>query len=408
MSGESSQTYFRKGFNLKAAVRPVLAKSYHSEVVERLKELGYVARAGDVRIKLAREFGFCYGVDRAVEYAYETREKFPDRRIFLSGEIIHNPEVNGRIEALGIRILPDDSDPARRYAVVEATDVVIIPAFGVSVAELEHLRSKKCVLVDTTCGSVLNVWKNVHLYARSGFTAVIHGKHFHEETKATASQALTHPGGHYLCVRNREEAEDVCAFIRGELPSAELLERFSKAISPGFEPERDLQRVGLANQTTMLMSESLEIQEMLRVAMRERWGQDALAERFRAFDTICSATEDRQDAVLKMLAQGELDVMVVIGGYNSSNTQALARICAERLPTYHISGADQIDGAVLHHRPVGGGPVRSSSDWLPDGPVTVGLTAGASTPNNVVGEVIERVLALRGRKTDELAPSVKT
>ena len=402
MSGEPSQTYFRKGFNLKAAVRPVLAKSYHSEVVERLKELGYAAHAGDVRIKLAREFGFCYGVDRAVEYAYETREKFPDRRIFLSGEIIHNPEVNGRIEALGIRILPDDSDAAKRYSVVEATDVVIIPAFGVSVAELEHLRSKKCVLVDTTCGSVLNVWKNVHLYARIGFTAVIHGKHFHEETKATASQALTHPGGHYLCVRNREEAEDVCAFIRGDLPGARLLERFAQAMSPGFDPERDLQRVGLANQTTMLMSESLEIQEMLRVAMRERWGQETLAERFRAFDTICSATEDRQNAVLKMLAQGELDVMVVIGGYNSSNTQALARICTERLPTYHISGADQIDGAVLHHRPVGGGAVTTSSDWLPDGPIAVGLTAGASTPNSVVGEVIERVLALRGRSTDDL------
>ncbi len=403
MSEQPSQTYFRKGFNLKAAVRPVLAKSYHSEVVERLKGLGYVARAGDVRIKLAREFGFCYGVDRAVEYAYETREKFPDRRIFLSGEIIHNPEVNGRIEALGIRILPDDSDPAKRYAVVEATDVVIIPAFGVSVAELEHLRSKECVLVDTTCGSVLNVWKNVHIYARNGFTAVIHGKHFHEETKATASQALTHPGGHYICVRNRGEAEDVCAFIRGELSGAQLLERFAQAMSPGFEPERDLQRVGLANQTTMLMSESLEIQEMLRVAMRDRWGQEALSERFRAFDTICSATEDRQDAVLKMLAQGELDLMVVIGGYNSSNTQALARICAERLPTYHISGADQIDGTALHHRPVGGGAVTTSSDWLPGGPVTVGLTAGASTPDSVVGEVIERVLALRGRKTEELA-----
>ncbi len=403
MSGEPAQTYFRKGFNLKAAVRPVLAQSYDSQVVERLKELGYVARAGDVRIKLAREFGFCYGVDRAVEYAYETREKFPDHRIFLSGEIIHNPEVNGRIEALGIRILPDNSDPEKRYSGVVATDVVIIPAFGVSVAELQHLKSKGCVLVDTTCGSVLNVWKNVHRYARDGFTSVIHGKHFHEETKATASQALTHPEGHYLCVRNREEAEDVCAFIRGELPGAQLLERFSQAMSPGFDPDRDLQRVGLANQTTMLMSESLEIQEMLRVAMRTRWGEEALAERFRAFDTICSATEDRQDAVLKMLSEGQLDVMVVIGGYNSSNTQALVRICAERLPAYHISGADQIDGAVLHHRPVGGGAVTAAPDWLPDGPVTVGLTAGASTPNNVVGEVIQRILALRGRSTDDLA-----
>jgi 4-hydroxy-3-methylbut-2-enyl diphosphate reductase len=402
MKTEAPQTYFRKGFNLKATVRPVLAQSYHSQVVDRLKELGYVARADDIHIKLAREFGFCYGVDRAVEYAYETREKFPDRRIFLSGEIIHNPEVNGRIADLGIRILPDHRSPEERYTDVETADVVILPAFGVRVAELEHLRSKGCVLVDTTCGSVLNVWKNVHRYARDGFAAVIHGKHYHEETKATASQALTHPGGRYLCVRNKEEAADVCAFIRGDLPRASFLERFRDAMSPGFDPDHDLQRVGLANQTTMLMSESLEIQEMLREAMRDRWGQEALGERFRAFDTICSATQDRQDAVLKMLDEGGLGLMVVIGGYNSSNTQALARICSERLPAYHISGADEIEGQALRHRPVGGGAITTVEGWLPDGPVTVGLTAGASTPNNVVGEVIERILALRGQKTEDL------
>jgi 4-hydroxy-3-methylbut-2-enyl diphosphate reductase len=403
MSG-SEQTYFQKGFNLKKVVGPVLAQSYHSQVVDRLKELGYTARAGEVTVKLAREFGFCYGVDRAVEYAYEAREKFPDRRIFLSGEIIHNPEVNGRIEALGIRILPDHRSPEERYSGVEALDVVILPAFGVPVGELQHLRTKGCVLVDTTCGSVLNVWKNVHRYARDGFTSVIHGKHYHEETKATSSQALTHPGGHYLCVKDRPEAQVVCDFIRGSVPAAALVERFRDATSPGFEPERDLQKIGLANQTTMLMTESMEIQEMLRAAMRERWGEAALPERFRAFDTICSATQDRQDAVLKMLEEGGLDVMVVIGGYNSSNTQALARICAQRLPTYHISGADRIQGGTLRHRPVGRHDETTAEGWLPPGPVTVGLTAGASTPNNVVGEVVERILALRGRKTQDLAP----
>jgi 4-hydroxy-3-methylbut-2-enyl diphosphate reductase len=402
MGNEPSGTYFQKGFNLKTVVRPVLAQSYHSKVVDRLKELGYKARAGEVRVKLAREFGFCYGVDRAVEYAYETREKFPDRRIFLSGEIIHNPEVNGRIAALGIRILPDHRSPEERYAEVGAADVVILPAFGVPVAELQHLRAKSCVLVDTTCGSVLNVWKNVHRYARDGFTAVIHGKHYHEETKATASQALTHPGGHYLCVKDREEAQAVCAFIRGVSPASVLLERLREAASPRFDPGRDLQRIGLANQTTMLMTESLEIQEMLRSAMRDRWGEESLAERFRAFDTICSATQDRQDAVLKMLEEGGLDVMVVIGGYNSSNTQALARICAARLPTYHISAADRIQGATILHRPVGGHHEVGAEGWFPEGPVTVGLTAGASTPNNVVGEVVDRILALRGRTADEL------
>jgi 4-hydroxy-3-methylbut-2-enyl diphosphate reductase len=400
-----SQTYFQKGFNLKSVVGPVLAQSYHSGVVNRLKELGNTARAGDLSLKLAREFGFCYGVDRAVEYAYETHEKFPDRRIFLSGEIIHNPDVNGRIQEMGIRILEEKADALGRYAEVEAADVVILPAFGVTVAEMEHLRGKGCVLVDTTCGSVLNVWKNVHKYAREGFTAVIHGKHYHEETKATASQALTHEGGQYLCVRDRDEALAVCAFIRGTLPAGELLTRFAHAAGPGFDPEQHLQRIGLANQTTMLMSESLEIQEMLRQAMLERWGEAGLRERFRAFDTICSATQDRQDAVLKMLAEGGLDVMVVIGGYNSSNTQALARICAQKLPTFHIRGAEGIEpDGTIRHRPVG--PHHEElvqAAWLPTGPgVTVGLTAGASTPNNVVGEVVERILALRGRTTADL------
>jgi len=401
MSG-SEQTYFQKGFNLKAVVRPVLAQSYHSQVVERLKQLDYAASAGEVKIKLAREFGFCYGVDRAVEYAYEAREQFPDRRIFLSGEIIHNPEVNGRIEGLGIRILPDHKSPEERYAGVDKADVVILPAFGVSVAELQHLRAKGCVLVDTTCGSVLNVWKNVHRYARDGFTSVIHGKHYHEETKATASQALTHPGGHFLCVKDRPEAELVCGFIRGTVEARALVERFPEATSPGFDPGRDLQRIGLANQTTMLMTESLEIQEMLRAAMRERWGEAELATRFRAFDTICSATQDRQDAVLKVLAEGGLDLMVVIGGYNSSNTQALTRICAERLPTYHISAADRIESTAIRHRPVGAHDETATPAWLPGGPITIGLTAGASTPNNVVGEVVERILGLRGLRAGDL------
>ena len=402
MSG-NEQTYFQKGFNLKAVVRPVLAQSYHSQVVERLKELGYAAQTGDVKIKLAREFGFCYGVDRAVEYAYEAREQFPDRRIFLSGEIIHNPEVNGRIQGLGIRILPDHRSPEERYAGVDKADVVILPAFGVSVAELQHLRAKGCVLVDTTCGSVLNVWKNVHRYARDGFTSVIHGKHYHEETKATASQALTHPGGHFLCVKDRAEADLVCGFIRGGTVEARaLVERFREATSPGFDPARDLARIGLANQTTMLMTESLEIQEMLRAAMRERWGEAELEARFRAFDTICSATQDRQDAVLKMLAEGGLDLMVVIGGYNSSNTQALTRICAERLPTYHISAADRIESTAIRHRPVGAHDETATPAWLPGGPITIGLTAGASTPNNVVGEVVERILGLRGLRAGDL------
>ena len=303
---------------------------------------------------------------------------------------------------MDIRILPDAKDALARYAGVAAGDVVILPAFGVTVAEMKHLRETGCVLVDTTCGSVLNVWKNVHKYAREGFTAVIHGKHYHEETKATASQALTHEGGQYLCVRDKDEAELVCGFIRGTVAAEAIRERFAHAASPGFDPERDLSKLGLANQTTMLMSESLEIQEMLRAAVRDRHGAEALGERFRAFDTICSATQDRQDAVLKMLDERALDLMVVIGGFNSSNTQALARICAARLPTYHIDGPDCIEEDALRHRPLGTHDDVSAPAWLPAGPVRVGLTAGASTPNNVVGEVVRRILLQRGLAPDDL------
>jgi 4-hydroxy-3-methylbut-2-enyl diphosphate reductase len=402
MSDEQAQTYFQKGFNLKAVVRPVLARSYHSRIVDRLKELGYAARAGGLTIRLAREFGFCYGVDRAVEYAYEAREKFPDRRIFLCGEIIHNPDVNARIAALGITILPDHRAPAEKYAAVSAQDVVILPAFGVPVAEMQWLRERGCVVVDTTCGSVLNVWKNVHRYAREGFTAVIHGKRYHEETKATASQALVYPGGRYLCVRDREEAWLLAAFIRGELDAGPFFERFRDSASPDFDPVRDLEKIGLANQTTMLMSESLEIQEMLRSAMRDRHGETALEACFRAFDTICSATQDRQDALIRMLEEGGLDLMVVIGGYNSSNTQALARICAARLPTFHVNAVRCIEGPAIHHRPIGGGDELTTDRWLPEGTVALGLTSGASTPDSIVGEIVERILALRGATADEL------
>jgi len=396
-----SETYFQKGFGLKATVGPALARSYRSSVIEQLKNLGYDAAAGNLRVKLAREFGFCYGVDRAVEYAYETREQFPGSRIFLCGEIIHNPDVNSRLRAKGIIILGDAKDPVLRFADVQKDDVVILPAFGVTVAEMEHLRAKHCVLVDTTCGSVLNVWKKVQRCARDGFTVVIHGKHYHEETRATASQAQMY-NGKYLCLRDVSEAEVVCRFLRGETSSTTLLEQFGQAASPDFDPDRDLQRIGLANQTTMLMTESMAIQELLRVAMRERYGAEALEYRFSAFDTICSATQDRQDAVMAMLAAGDLDVMVVIGGYNSSNTQALAQMCASRLPTYHIDAPGCIGEDGIRHRPVRQSVEIVTGAWLPDGPLTLGLTAGASTPDSVVGDVLDRILALRGKTAVDL------
>jgi len=400
-----SQTYFQKGFGLKSEVEPILARTYQSAVIERLKAFGYAATAGDLEIKLAREFGFCYGVDRAVDYAYQTRRQFPDRNVFLSGEIIHNPDVNRRIKDMGIRILDDSRDPAERFKDVASGDVMILPAFGVSVPELEHLKAKQCVLVDTTCGSVLNVWKKVHQHARDGYTVLIHGKHYHEETRATASQALTHADGQYLCVRDVNETRMVCDYILGQRSAAELMHHFRDAASPTFDPERHLRRVGLANQTTMLMSETLKVQDTLRQALAERYGASNLDAHFRAFDTICSATQERQDAVIEMLKDGGLDLMIVIGGYNSSNTQALARMCAPRLQTYYIDSPECVTPGGIRHKQVGAAEEALATDWLRPGAVRIGVTAGASTPDSVVGEVIARILALRGQTAGDLTPA---
>src|SRR6267142_2137982 len=258
---------FRKGLDLKHAVAGLLADNYHSAIIERIKAGDFTHRTGRLTVHLAREFGFCYGVDRAVDYAYQTRERFPDRSVYLTGEIIHNPHVNEKLRGMGIRFLTDSSEGLDRLG---AADVVILPAFGVTVAMLEQLDRRGCTLIDTTCGSVLNVWKNVRRYAEGGYTSIIHGKVWHEETQATASQAVEF-GGHYLVVFDHAETAVVCDYIRERGGRDAFLERFAKASSPDFDPARDLQRIGLANQTTMLMSESLEIGDMLRVAMLDRY-----------------------------------------------------------------------------------------------------------------------------------------
>jgi 4-hydroxy-3-methylbut-2-en-1-yl diphosphate reductase len=384
---------FRKGLDMKEAVAGELAAAYHSALVDDVRAGNYRHDKGRITIHLAREFGFCYGVDRAVDYAYQAVARFPGRNVFLTGEIIHNPHVNDRLRAGGIRFL---SDPAERGRDLGPQDVVILPAFGITVEEMADFSARGCTLVDTTCGSVLNVWKNVVRYAQDGFTAIIHGKVKHEETRATASQALKYPKGRYLVVLDRNEAAEVCDYIRNGGDREAFLARFGQAVSPGFNPDTDLEHIGCANQTTMLMSESLEIGEMFGAAMRDRYGEADLATHFRAFDTICSATQERQDAVEALLGAESVDLMIVVGGYNSSNTVNLARICAARVRTYHISDPDCLLSAErIRHRPVGApSTVKAdevvSEGWLPaNGRVVVGLTAGASTPNNIVGQVIE-------------------
>jgi 4-hydroxy-3-methylbut-2-enyl diphosphate reductase len=396
-NGTGAPTYFRKGFGLKSEIQAELASDYTGHLVDLLKEREYTLTAGGVTIRLAKEFGFCYGVERAVDYAYQARKKFPDRTIYLAGEIIHNPHVNSKLQGMGITFLMPDNGRID-FSGVKAEDVVILPAFGVTIRDFETLRQIGCVMVDTTCGSVLNVWKRVESYARDGFTSLIHGKYYHEETRATASQAEKYEGGQYLIVRNIDEAGLVCEFIEGRLSASALVERFAHAASPNFDPARDLRRIGVANQTTMLARESLAIGELVSQSMARAHGEEYAKENSRTFDTICSATQERQDAVVELLRE-PLDVMVVIGGYNSSNTMSLAALCSETVRTYHVEDADDIDpeSGTIRHRPLGAKEDIESSDWLSrTDSVRVGVTAGASTPNNKIGEAVGRIFATRG------------
>ncbi|MEX2571135.1 MAG: 4-hydroxy-3-methylbut-2-enyl diphosphate reductase [Gemmatimonadota bacterium] len=405
-------TYFRRGFGRTKEIEPVVHAEYHSMLVERIREAGNELHFGDgpqqVSIRLADSFGFCYGVDRAVDYAYQTRAQFPDRRLFLVGEIIHNPHVNSRMRDMGIQFLQPGEGGSFDFSSVAPEDVVILPAFGVTVHDFETLRELGCSLVDTTCGSVLNVWKRVEQYARDGYTALIHGKYYHEETKATASQVFRHPGGRYIVVLDMAEARLVMDYIEQKpesLSREEFLAHFRNKSSPGFDPDEHLTRVGCANQTTMLAGESLAIAAEVGQSLERRFGGSPdfeLSEHFRSFDTICSATQERQDAIIELMEApgGPPDVMVVIGGYNSSNTNHLAVICSRYTMTYHIADAACIDAqsATIRFKP-NGTPLDAAEveaeGWLPTGPLTVGMTAGASTPNNKIGEAVEQILFTR-------------
>ena len=388
--------------DIMAAVQAQVVAHYRSELVEGIRANGGVLAADGLTVKLAKEFGFCYGVERAIDLAYAARKVFPaPKRIYLLGEIIHNPEVNDQIRRMGIESFPPrpaDQDLSR----VQPEDMVIIPAFGTEVSTRRKLEEKGCILVDTTCGDVMSVWKRVRQYSRESVTAIIHGKAKHEETKATTSQATAYGTGHYLVVFNLAETDYVCDYILNGGSKAEFLDQFHGAHSPGFDPDLHLTAVGVANQTTMLRDETEEVQRRIRAVMERKYGSAALAQHFRFFDTICGATQDRQDALQKLL-QEPLDLLLVIGGYNSSNTSHLAEMGEARLPTYFIKNASKMvsDQSILHydqhlHQEV------ETRRWLPARPAIVGITAGASCPNNLIEDAIRRLFELRGVTVHQL------
>jgi 4-hydroxy-3-methylbut-2-enyl diphosphate reductase len=376
-------------------VQAQVESHYRSELVEKVRAQGGQLVVGATTIRLAKQFGFCYGVERAIDLAYAAGKVFSDRRIFLLGEIIHNPDVNAQMSALGILHL-DPRPNAADLAQLGPNDVVIVPAFGAEVDTVQRIRDLGCQVVDTTCGDVMSVWKRVRQNATEQVTSIIHGKAAHEETRATASRALGPDGtGHYLIVLDLEQTRRVCDFLENGGDPQEFLAVFAGATSPGFDPLVHLARIGVANQTTMLRNETETIQSLLREAIARRDGGSTA--NFRFFDTICGATQERQDALFQLLKE-PLDLLIVIGGYNSSNTTHLVEIGEKDHPTWFVRNAEcLLSPQAIRHYDLHKKLEVESPDWLPlNRPLAVGVTAGASCPNNLIEEVIRRVLELRG------------
>jgi len=386
---QHSANYNRKGFGHQAEVATQLQSEYQSNLIQEIRDSHYTLKRGDVTIQLAQAFGFCWGVERAVAMAYETRQHFPSERIWITNEIIHNPSVNKRMQEMQVEFIPV-IDKIKDFSVVGSGDVVILPAFGASVQEMQILNDKGCQIVDTTCPWVSKVWNTVEKHKKGDYTSIIHGKYKHEETVATSSFA-----GKYLIVLNLKEAEYVINYILNGGDRQEFLTKFAKACSAGFDPDQDLERVGIANQTTMLKDETEKIGKMLERTMMQKYGPAELNQHFQNFNTICDATQERQDAMLELVKEN-LDLMIVIGGFNSSNTTQLQQIAFDRnIPSYHIDSVECIQSInKIKHRELTGDLVITEN-WLPTGEIKVGITSGASTPDKVVEDVIEKIFALK-------------
>jgi 4-hydroxy-3-methylbut-2-enyl diphosphate reductase len=391
-----SDKYFRQGFGHGEEVAGQMQTEYNSGLIQEIRDRSYTLTRGNVTIKLAQSFGFCWGVERAVAMAYETRQHFPTERIWITNEIIHNPSVNQRLKDMAVEFI-EVVDGDKNFSIVGQGDVVILPAFGASVQEMQLLNDKGCTIVDTTCPWVSKVWNTVEKHKKRDHTSIIHGKYNHEETVATSSFA-----GKYLVVLNLDQANYVADYILNGGDRAKFMAKFGTACSAGFDPDTDLDRIGIANQTTMLKGETEQIGKLFEHTMLKKYGPQALNDHFLSFNTICDATQERQDAMFELVDE-TLDLMVVIGGYNSSNTTHLQEIAIERhIPSYHIDSASRIGpGNRIEHKPLHG-DMTVTEHWLPDGPITVGVTSGASTPDRSVEETIEQIFAIKTAMAEAL------
>lgn len=390
---QQSENYHRRSFGHAEEVAGTMSSEYQSDLIQAIRDRNYCYVRGDVTIYLAESFGFCWGVERAVAMAYEARRHFPTEKIWITNEIIHNPSVNQRLREMNVGFI-EVIDEQKNFDVVNAGDVVILPAFGASVQEMQLLNDKECKIVDTTCPWVSKVWNSVEKHKKRDYTSIIHGKYAHEETVATSSFA-----DRYLVVLNLEQAKYVTNYILNGGDKAEFLAKFANAYSEGFDPDTDLVRVGIANQTTMLKSETEHIGKLLEQTMMQKYGPTKLNEHFMSFNTICDATQERQDAMFDLVKK-DLSLMIVIGGFNSSNTTHLQEIAVEyNIPSYHIDSVERIlDRDRLEHKPLKQ-DISLAKNWLPEGKISVGITSGASTPDKVVEDIIEKIFELKAVAT---------
>jgi 4-hydroxy-3-methylbut-2-enyl diphosphate reductase len=386
-------------------VQEKMSKAFSSELIQDIKgeedsSLQEVTKGegnNAITFKLAKDYGFCWGVERSIDLAWAARDQYPDRNMHLTNELIHNPKVNNMLKDMDINFI-EKTEQGKRFGDIDEGDVVILPAFGASLEEMRMLDEKGVTVVDATCPYVSKVWMVIDKHVKKDMTTVIHGKWNHEESQATASMAQ-----HYIIVKNMDEAQEIADYImgvEGALTDEELLEKYKNQVSKGFDPKKHLKKIGLANQTTMYKKETQAIGRLLEKAIIRAYGAEYAAENFASFDTICSATQVRQDAISEMTepeVAKTIDFILVIGGWDSSNTAHLLEIPDHAGMTgYHIHQASDIspDGSITH-RTVDG-DIETTANFLPkDRPVRVGVTSGASTPDSVVQECLEQLVLLK-------------
>lgn len=393
----------------KAVERQMLSEM-KSSLLDGMRASTYETTKGDgaaaVTFRLAKEYGMCWGAERSIELALAATQRFPGRRKHITNELLHNPGVNAMLEENGVEFIEKTEGGGKRFDAVQEGDVVILPAFGATLAEMQYLDAKGVTTVDTTCPWVSKVWNVVDRQVARDMTTVIHGKYAHEEAIATASYCKD-----YLMVKNIDEAEYVCRYILGLERKDEFMKKFAKAMSKGFDPDTHLKKIGIANQTTMYKRETAAIGKLFEKTMINKYGPELAQNNFAAFDTICDATQERQDAITDMVEDpsvNDLDFILVVGGFDSSNTAHLVEIPHDKgIPVFHINEADCINpDNTLKHRTLDG-DIVVQHDWLPvDRPVYIGVTSGASTPDAYVEEALERIVLLKASlaAADEAKP----